>query len=390
MTSKPSGKYILPLIIIQIILLASCSKEEKVPAPYRPRDSHDAYRNSLALANLEQTALGKNWLAAAEKVFDEQVNLNLPHQEAFHIAPKAPDAQCYRFSAKRGHKVVISLEQLEGDSSILFIDAFRIINDSLGDYRHIASADSSWQMAFEPRRDAEYIIRFQPELLRGGSYKVDIQHGPALQFPVAGKNKRAIQSFFGDPRDGGRREHHGVDIFAKRGTPIVSPSKGWVRFVGTRGIGGKVIWIRDNKRKLSLYFAHLDSLIIKEGTYVNPGDTIGTVGNTGNARTTPPHLHFGIYSNGPINPYHHIAEISSQLNPIGDHLDLLGQPVQTVKSSFLRTEPKRRSKVLDTLQVSTELEVEAVIADYLRVRTSKGKQGYLQRQLLEAATHSME
>lgn len=382
MTLQPSGKYFLLLTCISIFLL-SCSEEEKVPRPYQPRDSHDAYRNSLVLAHLDETALGEDWISAANQVFEEQVNLDLPYQEAFHMEPEQPQAVGYRFSAKRGHKIIISLEQLAGDSAILFIDAFRIINDSLKDYRHVASADSSWQLAFEPRRDAEYILRFQPELLRGGSYKIDIQHGPSLQFPVAGKNKRAIQSFFGDPRDGGRREHHGVDIFAKRGTPIVSPCKGYVRFVGTRGIGGKVVWIRDNKRNQSLYFAHLDSLIAKSGTYVNPGDTIGTVGNTGNARYTPPHLHFGIYSNGPINPYTHIAEITDQSTPIGDHLALLGQPVVTTKSSFLRNEPRRRSKVIDTLQQATSLEVEAVIANYLRVTTSEGTKGYLQRELLE-------
>lgn len=389
MTLQPSGKYFLLLACISV-LLVSCSKEEKVPRPYQPRDSHDAYRNNLVLAHLDETALGKDWISAANHVFVEQVKLNLPHQEAFHMEPEKPQALGYRFSAKRGHKIVINLEQLAGDSAILFIDAFRIINDTLGDYRHVASADSTWQLAFEPRRDAEYILRFQPELLRGGSYKIDIQHGPALQFPVAGKNKRAIQSFFGDPRDGGRREHHGVDIFAKRGTPIVSPCKGYVRFVGTRGIGGKVVWIRDNKRNQSLYFAHLDSLIAKSGTYVNPGDTIGTVGNTGNARFTPSHLHFGIYSNGPINPYTHIAEITDQSTPIGDHLALLGQPVVTTKSSFLRNEPRRRSKVIDTLQQATALEVEAIIANYLRVTTSEGMKGYLRRQSLEVPTEETQ
>ena len=364
-------------------MIASCSKEEKVPVHYYPKDSHDAYRNSLVVAQLDGTALGKEWMAAANEVFEAQVSLQLPHQEAFRIEPDKPEALGFRFSAKRGHKIMISLEQLQGDSAILFIDAYRVLNDSLGEYRHIASADSSWQLAFEPRRDAEYILRFQPELLRGGSYKIKIQYGPTLLFPVAGKNKRAIWSFFGDPRDGGRREHHGVDIFAKRGTPIISPAQGYVRFVGTRGMGGKVVWIRDHKRNQSLYFAHLDSLIAKSGTYVNPGDTIGTVGNTGNARFTPPHLHFGIYSNGPINPLDHIAEITDQSLPIGDHLALLGQPVVTSRPGYLRDAPRQRSAVIDTIRADTKLEVEAVISDYLRVTSPDGTKGYLSRRGLQ-------
>ena len=55
------------------------------------------------------------------------------------------------------------------------------------------------------------------------------------------------------------------------------------------------------------------------------GQVIGTVGNTGNARTTPPHLHFGIYRNGPIDPFHFIAETDTVPDRIqGDSL-LLGE-----------------------------------------------------------------
>lgn len=376
MTSKPNGS-LTSLMLILIWIASSCSQEEIVPRPYRPKDSHDAYRNSLKLAKLDHTALGKDWLAAAGSVFEKQVPLQLPYQEAFHMDPKTPGAMCYRFAAKRGHKVVITMEQLKGDSSILFIDAFRVVNDSLSEFRHVASADSTWQLAFEPRRDADYLLRLQPELLRGGNYKLDIQHGPALEFPVAGKNKRAIHSFFGDPRDGGRREHHGVDIFAKKGTPIVSPAKGYVRFVGTRGIGGKVVWIYDQERRQSMYFAHLDTHLIKKGVFVNPGDTIGTVGNTGNARFTPPHLHFGIYSNGPIDPYAFIAEIIKKPTPISDHTNLLGQTLQTEKSIYLLQEPRRRSQAIDTLSTVAQLQVEAVHSSYLRVVTAEGKKGYL-------------
>lgn len=58
--------------------------------------------------------------------------------------------------------------------------------------------------------------------------------------------------------------------------------------------GGKVVWMRDEARGMSLYYAHLDSQHVAAGAYVRPGDTLGFVGKTGNARTTPPHLHFGI------------------------------------------------------------------------------------------------
>ena len=47
-----------------------------------------------------------------------------------------------------------------------------------------------------------------------------------------------------------------------------------------------------------LYYAHLDRQLVQPGQHVRPGDTLGLVGNTGNARTTVPHLHFGIYQSG--------------------------------------------------------------------------------------------
>ena len=92
----------------------------------------------------------------------------------------------------------------------------------------------------------------------------------------------------GAPREGGRRSHHGVDIFAPRGTEVRATSRARVRRVDEWKLGGRVIWLEDPERDLRLYFAHLETQDVLEGTWVAPGDRIGTVGNTGNARTTPP------------------------------------------------------------------------------------------------------
>ena len=104
-----------------------------------------------------------------------------------------------------------------------------------------------------------------------------------------------MTSSFGAERDGGQREHHGIDILAPRGAPVLSAGDGVVSSVAVTDIGGKVVWVLDPARDLSLYYAHLDSQGVSPGTRVRAGDALGTVGNTGNARTTVPHLHFGIY-----------------------------------------------------------------------------------------------
>lgn len=129
---------------------------------------------------------------------------------------------------------------------------------------------------------------------------------PLLMNPVVGASKKSIISFYGDARDGGKRRHEGIDIVAPKGTVVVAPSDGVITSVGYNSLGGKVIWMNDNKRKRSYYFAHLDSQMVHNGVMVKQGDTLGTVGNTGNARRTFAHLHFGIYQKGSKNPVSYI------------------------------------------------------------------------------------
>jgi murein DD-endopeptidase MepM/ murein hydrolase activator NlpD len=114
-----------------------------------------------------------------------------------------------------------------------------------------------------------------------------------LQIPVAGVHPERLESSFGAPRSGGRK-HQGIDIFAHRGTPVVAAAPGRVVRVGHNHLGGRVVWVAGGGARL-YYYAHLNSFSVVEGTTVEAGDEIGRVGNSGNAVTTPPHLHFGIY-----------------------------------------------------------------------------------------------
>ncbi|MGZ9076290.1 MAG: M23 family metallopeptidase [Burkholderiaceae bacterium] len=125
-----------------------------------------------------------------------------------------------------------------------------------------------------------------------------------LPVPVKGVAVRAVRDTFGAPRPGDRA-HQGVDIFAPRGTPVVSTTRGVVARIGENSVGGTVVWVLGPGGDRH-YYAHLDSVAdIKTGQRLLPGDVLGTVGTTGNARSTPPHLHYGIYrrGNGAINPF---------------------------------------------------------------------------------------
>ena len=116
----------------------------------------------------------------------------------------------------------------------------------------------------------------------------------SLAYPVSGSSSN-VGSFWGDERDGGIRKHEGIDIFAKKGTPVLAVCDGIVTRTGTNRLGGKVVWLQAYTHPWSAYYAHLDKQTVSPGQLVKKGQVLGTVGNTGNAKTTPPHLHFGIY-----------------------------------------------------------------------------------------------
>jgi hypothetical protein len=93
--------------------------------------------------------------------------------------------------------------------------------------------------------------------------------------------------------------HHGDDIFAPLGSPILAVADGTVFSVGWNTIGGNRLWLRDRQGNY-FYYAHLAafSTLAVEGASVRAGDVLGFVGNTGDAAGTPYHLHFEIHPVG--------------------------------------------------------------------------------------------
>ena len=129
--------------------------------------------------------------------------------------------------------------------------------------------------------------------------------GSALAMPVVGIYPYDLSNSWGDPRDGGRRKHRGIDIFAPKGTAVVAVADGIISYIGDQPKGGNCLWLT-TESGTSFYYAHLDRWAsgLFEGMEVRTGDLLGYVGNTGNARTTPAHLHFAINEDDEmVNPY---------------------------------------------------------------------------------------
>jgi len=87
--------------------------------------------------------------------------------------------------------------------------------------------------------------------------------------------------------------HKGVDIFSKKNTDVISPGYGLVLYTGELKLGGKVVISLNSKWRLH-YFAHLNRINTSPGALIRAGETIGTVGNSGNAAGKQPHLHYSI------------------------------------------------------------------------------------------------
>jgi murein DD-endopeptidase MepM/ murein hydrolase activator NlpD len=90
--------------------------------------------------------------------------------------------------------------------------------------------------------------------------------------------------------------HHGDDIFATLGTPVVAVADGTLNRVGWERLGGWRLWVRDRVGD-EFYYAHLSgySKLALHATRVKAGDVLGFIGNTGDAFTTIPHLHFEVH-----------------------------------------------------------------------------------------------
>jgi peptidoglycan LD-endopeptidase LytH len=124
-----------------------------------------------------------------------------------------------------------------------------------------------------------------------------------LPVPVQGILPSELADTWGAARSGGRT-HEGIDIFARRGTPVISSTQGLVIFKGLNLLGGRVVEVV-GPAGWRHYYAHLDAWsVVGIGDWVEVGTVLGYVGDSGNAKGTPTHLHYGVYARGEAtNPY---------------------------------------------------------------------------------------
>lgn len=148
-----------------------------------------------------------------------------------------------------------------------------------------------------------------------------------IAMPLEDVSRTAVADTWQAPRGTGRR-HEGQDIFAPKGTPILSATNGYIYKIGENNLGGQTVSVIGSGGRV-YYYAHLDSYArgIAVGDRVSKRTVLGYVGTTGNAQGTPPHLHFGIYT------------LTGAINPLPLLTDRVAPTVTTVKPKETKTKP---------------------------------------------------
>jgi murein DD-endopeptidase MepM/ murein hydrolase activator NlpD len=361
---------------ILLLLVVSCSKLQKVADIVVQPTARERYQREFK----DNDSLLKYWNTILSTAKHNKLSIAMPFTMSGTFESNKFQALGYELNLERGEALMVDILQVV-DSSRLFIDVYQFENDSLLAKEPIAS--SEWQksrLQFEPKTSGRYKIIIQPELNAETSYNLIMYTQPTLGFPVVGKQNSAIQSFWGMSRDGGSRSHEGVDIFAARGTPVVAIGDGFVSSAGERGLGGKQVWLRSGLFGISMYYAHLDSIAVKSGRRVKVGDTLGFVGNTGNAKTTNPHLHFGIYTgSGAINPLPFIkmTEVPSITAEIYKSVG-----VTTQGQNQLRSGPDVSYEKLATINSKDTIRIVGKSQQWFQVKIKDTLEGFMHQSLI--------
>jgi murein DD-endopeptidase MepM/ murein hydrolase activator NlpD len=240
---------------------------------------------------------GPGEVPEAFKLLDSQVR---PQHAFFDQA--GPIRVRYRFGAAERIGVRVEVMRVAGKQ---VIRAFRQPNRL--PYTRYERAWSGLENDGDVADDGAYRFRVGPfggPTTAAGQLKL---HG--YKFPVRGGHGYGgyLQSF-GAPRSGGRR-HQGQDVYAGCGTRLEAARGGKVQAKAyDSALYGHYVVIDIAKSGADHMYAHMPSPSpFGQGDRVHTGQRIGAVGRTGNARTTPCHLHFEIWPNGwrngsPVNP----------------------------------------------------------------------------------------
>ena len=355
-----------------------------------PTTPRELYERDLRRAKLDKTPAGQAWIREGERVLTDSLTVPLPYRERSYFGDSVM-AQSYLVTLPAGRRLSVVAEPEASDTALqIFVDLFR--ENAFGKMERVGYlAQGETQLIYGGEKEEKLLIRLQTALFNQTLITLNLKTMPLLGFPVAGRNAQDIISFWGAARDGGGRRHEGVDIRASRGTPVVAAANGFITNVGTNRLGGNVISLSPSGLNISLYYAHLDSQLVSVGQRVKKGDTLGTVGNTGNAITTAPHLHFGIYAgwSGATDPLVYINDREEKLPQLPAGTQWLGDTVRLNRKEVLYHFTTRRGEIRPLERHAVARVVGQVPKGGYRIQLPDGTLGYVTSPTFQAITRQV-
>ncbi len=365
-------KKIFFLSIIIIISVTAC-KELKFPDKIFEASERARYERSYSGADSLMVQWKNSFSSAVAN------RLTIGESNAFTFFADQPEQQAvgYSLELKKGDLLVIEASGVISPAKI-FVDVLEPGVDT--DKAKSKLLENGKFTRFTETSGLHKVV-IQPEIGYRNTFELKIYTQPSISFPVAGKGNRDVQSFWGASRDGGGRSHEGVDIFASRGTPVVAVADGFITRTGNQGLGGKQVWLRDGILGNSYYYAHLDSVMTEGGRQVKIGDTLGRVGNTGNAAGGPTHLHFGIYTaGGAVDPYPYIRKRQVQISG-----SIIKMPAgKFIKSGTnFRSGPGSKYEILTLINDKAPVKILTAAGSWYHVKSTDGQEGFVQKGRLQ-------
>ncbi len=371
-------KYFYLNLFLLPMLFIGCEEVKNVLHKKSPRQK---YVEALQKSPLSENNMVKRWIYSGDEALTDPVAVELPFQAKLVYFKDEINPRAWKFSLPEGRTLTAKVETLNS-SHQLFIDLFAVENEGAKLKKSVEHSSISLTVD-EPQT---FILRIQPELLAAGSATLTVTDQPSMKFPVAGGDLNDVGGVYGDPRDGVGRIHKGVDIFAGRGTPVLAAAEGRVMQAGrSNGLGGITIWLRADGK--AIYYAHLDSASAAEGQQVQQGDTLGFIGNSGNARTTPTHLHFGIYNDGAVKPLPFIKPANNQVEPVGVQPSTFPKwAVITAEKANVRPLPSTEKAPVETLTRHNTVKIIGGTGNWYHIQLPLGKEGFIFEDLLSPAS----
>ncbi|WP_428653248.1 peptidoglycan DD-metalloendopeptidase family protein [Runella sp.] len=377
------------LSLLILLVLSACQTSSPGGGLLGAKSPRDQYLKDLKKAD---EVLSSQWEQLGKNALDTPVSVKFPHKEQNYFPNDLPLAFGYKLTVPRGRRLEAVVSSNPADSTFkVFLELYQQSGDQ---FKRLTFAESeSNRLAWEATDSTTVILHLQTEAEKTANVTLSLESHPLLSFPVVKRDSRNIISFWGVARDGGRRSHEGVDVAAPRGTPVVAAANGYISSVGVNNLGGNVIFQDVENGGMTLYYAHLDSQLVVSGQRVSIGDTIGTVGNTGNAITTGPHLHFGIYQSfrSAIDPLPFIS-IPQKDN---SNLTLLGKKSGdwervTGKMADIKTGPGLVQDTVARLARNTMMRVVGKAGQWYKVWLPDGKIGYIDTKNISSSLNSLK